>query len=238
MRKNKKKPEVPTVAAVVPAAGNATRMKGLDKLFLKLDDIPIIIHTLRVLNAHPQISEIILPTREDCIKPLWQLCQTFQISKVSQIIRGGKTRAESVLFGLREVRKDCKLVAIHDAARPFVTEKVISDAIEAAQKYSAAAPAVPIVDTVKEQSGGIVLKTLERDCLAAIQTPQVFDKELILSALSYTQQENIEITDDCSAVEAVGMRVVLTMGDPFNRKITTPEDLVIARAILEYRRNG
>lgn len=236
LRRRGKRERKPDVAAVVPAAGRATRMQGLDKLFLELDGVPVIIHTLRALSAHPEISEIVIPTREDCIAPLGSLCREFGLSKVSQIIRGGESRTESVLMGLRAVSKRCELVAIHDAARPFVTEKVISDAIAAARKYAAAAPAVPVTDTVKEQSGGIVIKTVDRDRLSAIQTPQVFDREMILAALSHVQSKNIPVTDDCSAAEAVGMRVVLTPGDVFNRKITTPEDMVFARAILEHRR--
>lgn len=237
LHKRWNKEQIPPVAAVVPAAGRATRMQGLDKLFLELDGVPIIIHTLRALSAHPEISEIVIPTREDCIASIASLCREFEIAKVSQIVRGGDTRTESVLLGLRAVSKRCPLVAIHDAARPFVTKRVISDAIAAARKYSAAAPAVPVTDTVKEQSGGIVVKTVDRDRLSAVQTPQIFDREMILAALSHVQSCGIPVTDDCSAAEAVGMRVVLTPGDPLNRKITTPEDFILASAILEHRRS-
>ena len=219
-------------AAIVPAAGMASRMRGLDKLFLTLNGVPVVIRTLRVLDAHPAIREIIIPTREDCIAPLEALCREYPIHTVKKIIRGGATRAESVLLGLRAASGRCRLAAIHDAARPFVSERVITQAIEAARQYSAAAPAVPVVDTVKEQCGGVVQRTLARDTLAAIQTPQVFDRELVLAAVSAAVASHAPITDDCSAVEMAGGRVVLTQGDPLNRKITTPEDLIFARAML------
>ena len=221
------------VAAVIPAAGNASRMKGTDKLFLELDGVPVIIRTLKVFENHPGISEIIVPTREDAVESVKELCVQYGITKAKKIICGGETRAHSVLNGIRAVDKKCKYVAIHDGARPFIDEKTISDTIAAAKKYHAAAPMVPIVDTVKEKDGCFTSKTVDRDSLCAIQTPQIFDRELILGALYNAVEKNLPITDDCSAVELIGGRIALTQGDVFNRKITTPEDIVFARAILE-----
>ena len=222
----------PCVAAVIPAAGSASRMRGIDKLFYELDGVPVIIHTLRRFEEHPEICEIVLPTRADSIGMLKELCERYGITKASKIIEGGATRTESVLCGVRAVSKSCKIVAIHDAARPFVSDRIITETIAAAKKCSAAAPGVPIVDTVKRKNGDKFSETVPRDELTAIQTPQIFDRELILGALSNAIQKNLAITDDCSALEAIGMPIALTEGDPFNRKITTPEDLIFAQAIL------
>ena len=223
------------VSAVIPAAGSASRMRGIDKLFLQLCDIPVVIHTLKAFEEHSDIYEIVIPTREDCIDALRTLCDEYNITKAKKIVCGGSTRTESVLCGLRAVDKKCAYVAIHDAARPFVSERIISETIAAAVKFSSAAPAVPIVDTVKEKDGAFTSKTVDRDSLCAIQTPQIFDRELILGALSNAVSKNLTITDDCSAVELIGGRIALTEGDVLNRKITTPEDLIYARAILESR---
>lgn len=220
---------------MIPAAGNASRMKGKDKLFLELDGVPVIIRTLKVFEKHPEIFEIVIPTRADAVEVLRELCVQYGITKATKIICGGETRAHSVLNGLRVVDKKCGYVAIHDGARPFVSDKIISDTIAAARKFYAAAPMVPIVDTVKEKDGSFTSKTIDRDSLCAIQTPQIFDRELILGALSNAVSKNLPITDDCSAVELIGGRIALTDGDVLNRKITTPEDLIFARAILESK---
>jgi len=223
------------IAAVIPAAGSASRMKGKDKIFLELEGVPVIIRTLMIFENHPEISEIVVPTREDAIPALIALCDEYKVTKATKIIAGGETRVHSVLNGLRVVDKKCGYVAIHDGARPFITPQIISDTIAAARKFHAAAPMIPIVDTVKELDGYFTSKTVDRDKLCAIQTPQIFDRELILGALYNAVEKSLPITDDCSAVELLGGKIALTQGDVFNRKITTPEDIVFARAILESK---
>lgn len=221
------------VSAVIPAAGSASRMQGIDKNFYELCGVPIIIRTLMKFEMHPEIDEIVIPTREDMIEELQTICAEYNITKLKAVVPGGKTRAESVLCGLRAVSKKCSIVAIHDAARPMVNSKIITDTINAAARFSAAAPYIPIVDTVKLKKDGFTDKTVDRDTLCAIQTPQVFDRELILGALSNAVEKNLPITDDCSAVELIGGRIALCEGDVLNRKITTREDLIFARTILE-----
>ncbi len=223
------------VSAVIPAAGSASRMKGKDKIFWELEGVPVIIRTLKIFQQHPEICEIVIPTRADAIDTLKALCEKYGITKATKIICGGETRAHSVLFGLRAVDKKCKYVAIHDGARPFVSERIITETIAAARKFSAAAPMVPIVDTVKVREEGFTSKTVDRDSLCAIQTPQIFDKDLILGAVSHAVEKALPITDDCSAVELIGGKIALTDGDVLNKKITTPEDLIFARAILESK---
>ena len=230
-RKKKKAPST-LCSAVVVAAGSSTRM-GTDKLMLTLGGIPVIVRTLKAVEAAPSVDEIILVTREDMMVPLSQLCQEFALTKVTKVIRGGKTRTESVRYGTLEASGDAQVIAIHDGARPLVTTEVIENAIAQALESGAAAPAVPVKDTIKVARNGVVESTPDRASLFAVQTPQVFEASLIRAALQKALDDGAELTDDCSAVERLGMRVVLTEGDVRNLKLTTPEDILTAEALLE-----
>lgn len=231
----RKRDRGPVCAAVVAAAGSSTRMGGQDKLLLPLGEQPVLARTLRALEACPRISEIVVVTRRENIVPIGQLCRDFGFEKVTRVIPGGATRTESVLNGVREVGDRADLVAIHDGARPLVTVELIDAVICRAREAYAAAPAVPVKDTVKVASGGIVERTPDRSTLFAVQTPQVFDRDLIQAALQAARDSGAEITDDCSAVELLGKQVSLTEGSYENLKITTPVDLVLAEAIWENR---
>ena len=230
-RKKKKAPGI-LCSAVVVAAGSSTRM-GTDKLMLTLGGIPVIVRTLKAVEAAPSVDEIILVTREDMMVPLSQLCQEFALTKVTKVIRGGKTRTESVRLGTLEASGDAQVIAIHDGARPLVTTEVIENAIAQALESGAAAPAVPVKDTIKVARKGIVESTPDRASLFAVQTPQIFEASLIRAALQKALDDGAELTDDCSAVERLGMKVVLTEGDVRNLKLTTPEDIITAEALLE-----
>ena len=230
-RKKKKAPGI-LCSAVVVAAGSSTRM-GTDKLMLTLGGIPVIVRTLKAVEAAPSVDEIILVTREDMMVPLSQLCQEFALTKVTKVIRGGKTRTESVRLGTLEASGDAQVIAIHDGARPLVTTEVIENAIAQALESGAAAPAVPVKDTIKVARKGIVESTPDRASLFAVQTPQVFEASLIRAALQKALDDGAKLTDDCSAVERLGMKVVLTEGNVRNLKLTTPEDILTAEALLE-----
>ena len=230
-RKKKKTPGI-LCSVVVVAAGSSTRM-GTDKLMLTLGGIPVIIRTLKAVEAAPSVDEIILVTREDMMVPLSQLCQEFALTKVTKVIRGGKTRTESVRLGTLEASGDAQVIAIHDGARPLVTTEVIESVIAQALESGAAAPAVPVKDTIKVARKGVVESTPDRASLFAVQTPQVFEASLIRAALQKALDDGAEMTDDCSAVERLGMKVVLTEGDVRNLKLTTPEDILTAEALLE-----
>ena len=233
-RKKKKAPGI-LCSAVVVAAGSSTRM-GTDKLMLTLGGIPVIVRTLKAVEAAPSVDEIILVTREDVMVPLSQLCQEFALTKVTKVIRGGKTRTESVRLGTLEASGDAQVIAIHDGARPLVTTEIIENAIAQALESGAAAPAVPVTDTIKvADENGIVRSTPERRTLFAVQTPQVFQAELLKAALQSALTCGAEITDDCSAVERLGKQVQLVSGDSENIKITRPMDLPMAEAILRAR---
>ena len=217
-------------SAVVPAAGSSTRMEGQDKLLLPLEEQPVLLHTLRALELCPYLAEIIVVTREDLIVPIGQLCRDAGLSKVRKVIVGGATRTHSVLAGLGELSSGAELVAIHDGARPLVSQEVLETVIFRAAECGAAAPAVPVKDTIKRARD-----TLERSELFAVQTPQVFQVDLIKAALVKALEDGAALTDDCGAVERLGIGVSLTQGDYCNLKITTPEDLAVAEALFAWR---
>ena len=217
--------------AVIVAAGTASRMGGIDKIMAPLGGEPVILRTVRAFQACDVIREIVIVTRPDLIDPIMDLCQG--LDKVQAVVCGGSSRPESVENGLSALSDKVKLVAIQDGARPLITWQVIDRTVRAAHTYGAAAPAVPVKDTIKEVRGGIVAKTPDRSALRAVQTPQVFDKALLQGALKKAAQKNIPITDDCSAVELMGASVRLVEGDERNLKITTPLDLKVAELLLE-----
>ena len=221
-------------SAVVPAAGSSTRM-GKDKLLLPLGEQPVLLHTLRALDACPYITEIVVVTREELIVPIGQLCRDAALEKVRKVIVGGATRSHSVLAGLGELSPDAELAAIHDGARPLVSQAVLEAVIRRASECGAAAPAVPVKDTIKRARDGLVTATLDRAELRAVQTPQVFQVDLIKTALQKALEDGAELTDDCAAVERLGIGVALTEGDYCNLKLTTPEDLTVAEALLAWR---
>ena len=217
--------------AVILAAGSASRMGGIDKVMAPLGGEPMIARTVRTFQECDAVSEIVIVTREDLILPITNLCKG--CDKVKAVVSGGKSRQESVGKGLNALGKDVKLAAVHDGARPLITWQLIDCCIRAANTYGAAAPAIPVKDTIKTVEGGIVVNTPERAKLRAVQTPQVFDIDLLKGALLKAYQDGAEVTDDCSAVERLGMKVKIVEGDEKNLKVTTPMDLKIAEMLLE-----
>lgn len=207
-------------------------MRGIDKTVAPIGGVPMILRTVRALASSSRIDEVLVVTREDLIAPITELCK--QEPKFAGAVCGGATRAESVKNGL--LAASGELVAIHDGARPFVSVEIIDDTIEAAQKFGAAAPAVPVRDTIKIAFDGTISSTPDRASLYAVQTPQVFYREEILDALQ--KAAHLPLTDDCSAMEAVGKRVVLTKGSDENIKITTPIDLAFGEVILKRRQEA
>lgn len=231
----KKEREEIVCTAVVPAAGSSSRMEGQDKLLLPLGDMPVLLHTLRALDACPLIHEIIVVTRGDLVVPVGELCREGAFSKVTKVVVGGATRTESVLCGIREARQDAGLIAIHDGARPLVDRQVLEEVLLRAAQCGAAAPAVPVKDTIKRARDGVIAGTPDRAELYAVQTPQVFEASLIKGALEKALADGEALTDDCAAVERLGVPVALTRGSYGNIKITTPEDLAVAEALMDWR---
>ncbi len=217
--------------AVIVAAGNASRMGGIDKVMASLEGEPMIVRTVRTFQQTDVIREIVVVTRQDLIVPIMDLCSG--MDKVKAVVVGGKDRAESVQLGLNALSDKVALAAVQDGARPLISWQVIDRTVRAANTYGAAAPAIPVKDTIKVVKGGVVETTPDRQTLQAVQTPQVFDFDMLRGALQKAKEENAQITDDCSAVERLGMTVKIVEGDERNIKVTTPMDLKIAEMLLE-----
>ena len=217
--------------AVIVAAGSASRMGGIDKVMAPLDGEPMIVKTVRAFQQCDAIREIVVVTRPDLIVPIMDLCAP--MDKVRAVVAGGSSRQASVSLGLNALSEKVKLAAIQDGARPFVTWQLIDRVVRAAHSFGAAAPAIPVKDTIKEVTGGVVKQTPDRSTLFAVQTPQVFDFDLLRAALKKAEQDEAQVTDDCSAVERMGMSVKIVEGDERNIKVTTPLDLKIAELLLE-----
>lgn len=231
----KQAPVQPFCSAIVVAAGSAKRMEGIDKVLCPLGGIPLLLHTLAPLQASEQVDEIVLVTREDLMVTVGTLCSQNGLTKVRRVVKGGEERMDSVLAGIQEADPSATLIAIQDGARPFLTVEVLEETIQAAAQRGAAAPAVPVKDTIKRVKDGVVVETLERSALMAVQTPQIFDADLIKGALTKAKQDQAVLTDDCAAVERIGFPVYLTQGREENIKITTPGDLLHGEVILAQR---
>lgn len=220
-----------TCGAVLVAAGSASRMGGIDKVMAPLGGMPMIVRTARAFQDCEAIKEIVIVTRQDLILPITGLCQG--MDKVKAVVVGGGSRQESVWLGLNALSKEVELAAVHDGARPLVSGALIDRVVRAAHSYGAAAPAIPVKDTIKVEQGGMIASTPDRSTLRAVQTPQVFDFDLLRGALQKAEKDGAAVTDDCSAVERLGMNIRLVEGEERNLKVTTPLDLKIAEMLLE-----
>lgn len=226
----------PYCTMIVPAAGTSQRMGGENKLFLSLDGTPVLTRTLQAIDSAELVDEIIVAAHADMLLQVADLCAQAGLHKKVRVIQGGASRTESVLAAALEVDPKTKLIAIHDGARPLVRPEMIDALIRSGEKTFAVAPAIPMTDTVKiADDNGLVRQTPDRSVMYCVQTPQVFQAELLKAALQSACNAGANITDDCSAVERLGKEVYLTDGDGENIKITTPLDMVIAKAILDKR---
>lgn len=224
------------VSVVVVAAGKGTRMKmDKKKQYLKINGERVLSRTLKAFDESDLIDEIILVVNGDeiffCKN---EIIEEANISKVHSIVAGGTDRQESVYNGLREVNPESSIVLIHDGARPFVDDEIITNCIDGAVEFGAVCAAVPVKDTIKTSDNkGFIEATPDRDTLWAVQTPQAFKLPLIFKAHEKALEDEYRGTDDAVLVERLGEKVKLVMGSYNNIKITTQEDLVFAEAIAE-----
>ncbi len=221
----------PFCSMVVVAAGDSSRM-GKDKMFIEIGGMPVIARTLLAFEKSEDVDEIIVVTREDLVEKCAALCIEYGIDKANKFLMGGSDRLHSALAGVTEASDESKLIGIHDGARPFVTGELITEVVRCADKFDAAAPAVPVNDTVKLVIDGVVETTPVRENVFAVQTPQVFLADVIKCALTSAIENEIIVTDDCSAVEEIGMPVHIVRGEVDNIKLTTPRDIELAEVIL------
>ena len=219
------------VGAVIVAAGYSSRMGGVDKVFAPINGKPVLARTISAFEAALSVDRIVLILNKDNLERGRRLAEAEGWQKVSAIILGGALRQDSVKAGLAKL-SDCRWLIIHDGARPLVTVELIEAGLRAAEETGGAVAAVPVTDTIKEETGGFITRTSPRGSLRAAQTPQIFRADIINEAYS---RPTGEVTDDASLVEALGYRVKLYPGDYRNIKITTPADLLYAEALWRGR---
>jgi 2-C-methyl-D-erythritol 4-phosphate cytidylyltransferase len=221
------------LSAIVVAAGQGKRLKGqVSKPLVKIGKLPVITYSLRVLEKHPAVDEIIVVANAKNQRPITKLIKSCSFKKVKRLVLGGCLRQDSVYQGLKAVSVNAEWVLIHDAARPFVDAKIITQVIRAAKKTGSAIAAVKPKATIKlSRDANLVKETLDRDNLWEVQTPQVFKTELILKA--YKKYAKERVTDDAALVERLGVDVAIVEASYRNIKITTPEDLLFAGLIAK-----
>lgn len=222
------------VTAIVPAAGSGRRLKAeVEKPYILLKRKPIIVHTLKRLSSSPLISEIILAVNNKYITLALDLIKKFKIKKIKAVVAGGKTRAQSVYNCLRYISESSDIVLIHDGVRPGIDNQLIAKVVKGAKQFKAAIVAIPVIATLKEVNSRLMVKTtLPRNKIWAVQTPQVFSKDLIVEAYAKAKSKRNKATDDAFLVEQLGRPVKIVEGTYLNIKITTKEDLILAKAIL------
>ncbi len=221
--------------AIILAGGAGKRMgASTNKQFLLLDNKPIIVHTLQTFEECRAVDGIYLVVNQKDLPIIQEeILETYRFNKVVKLVMGGRLRQDSVRNGLEAIEDPCDIVIIHDGARPFVTPAFIEKGIYLMEMFDAIIPALPMKDTVKVISKeGFVVKTLERDSLWHVQTPQTFKYELIMKAYREGMTKKLYGYDDATFLEYMGKKVKVIEGSPYNIKITTPEDLVMARGVL------
>ena len=223
--------------AIIPAAGAGRRMgSAVEKQFLHLRGIPILVHTLRVFDKSPEIDGIVLvvaPQQRLALES--EVLGTYPCEKLLRVVDGGPERQDSVANGLRATPPECDLVVVHDGVRPLVSIELLEAVVKVAHHYGAAIAAIPAGDTVKQAESKKVVATLERETIWLAQTPQVFRANLLRQAYEKAARDQVIVTDDAALVERIGAPVYLVHGSPENIKVTTPFDLVLAEAILAGR---
>lgn len=235
-KKNKKAEDGVYVSAVIVAAGSSQRMGGENKLLLPIGGAPVLVHTIAAFNAAPSVSEVIVVCREQDVSEYGRLREQYSLQKLATITIGGDSRTASARAGIAACNPQANYISIHDGARPFVSVEIIEKTIAAAIEYGAASPVVPIKDSVKKiDEKGFITCDIARDTIIAAQTPQIFEKSIICSALEKADQEGRTFTDECAAVEAFGILVYGTQGDYENIKITTQHDLLVGELIHQER---
>ena len=210
---------------------------GNDKILARLGELPVLARTLRPFQECDCVQEIVVVTTAEKLFEVSELCREYSIGKISKVVAGGKTRAESALVGVSEVSAKAELIAIHDGARPLVTEELIRRTVQTAVKKHAVVPAIRSTDTLKTAGeDGAILASVDRETTWRIQTPQVFKSDLIKGALTKAMNQGVPLTDDSSAMDLLGVTTYIVEGDEENIKLTKPLDLLLASAILRDRR--
>ena len=224
--------------ALVPAAGRGLRMGGsVPKQFLAIGGLPLVVHSLRVLQAAPSIDTIVLAVPQaDIAYCQAEIVKAHGFSKVTKVVAGGPERQDSVRLALAAVGNDAEIVLIHDAVRPFLTVQMVEDVVKAARQTGAAIIALPMRDTVKQvRADHVIERTVDRQPLWLAQTPQAFRMDWLQEAHRKAHDEGVVATDDAYLLEWMGRPVTVVEGSGENIKVTRPEDMIIGEAILASR---
>ena len=228
----KKIPSKKFCSMVVLAAGDSVRM-GKDKLTADINGRPAIVWTLKAIQGCVDVNEIVVVTKRDRLEELAAICGKYGIDKATKVVVGGKSRIESAWLGINAVSERARYTGIHDGARPLVSVQLVKGVIELAKETGAAVAAIPESDTIRQSERGVLTSSIDRQNVYRIQTPQVFSSELIRAAVFAALDRGEDFTDDSAAVQALGMNVHIAPGSVKNIKLTTVEDLDIARALLK-----
>lgn len=224
------------VSAIIPAAGSGIRIGGdTKKQYIHLHNKPILVRTIERLSSSRFISEILLVVPESDVEYCEnEIVSLYSLNKIKRVITGGKERQDSVHNGIEHISPDTDIIMVHDAVRPFISEKLIKKSIETAAECGSVVVAVPEKDTVKEATTeGLIIKTLQRQRLWRIQTPQVFRRDILVRAYDNAVKTGFLGTDESSLVEQIGEPVTIINGSYLNIKITAPEDILLAESIFK-----
>lgn len=224
------------LSAIIVAAGSSMRA-GFDKLFAQIGGQPVLQYSLAVFEQVGCVDEIVVVCRQAVTDPISKLIMPMK--KVRAVVRGGQRRQDSVAAGLKAVSKSADFVAVHDAARPLITPHEVERVFATAQKIGAAVLATPITDTIKlAGDDGVICGSIERENVFAMQTPQIFARQLLVDAYEHVAREARHITDEVSAVQNMGSKVAIVRAEDENMKITFASDMAVAELILEQRRTS
>ena len=224
-----------TASVIIVCAGNSTRMNGVNKILLPLGESNVIGNSLMAFEKCETITDIVVVCRECDEDSIKETAGKIGITKLHAFARGGETRQKSVMNGLRKISPDTELIAIHDGARPLVKPEHIEKTIKDASVFGGATLGVPVKDTIKIVHDGLIDDTPHRPSLYITQTPQVFKRRIYFEGVDFAAEHELDFTDDCQLIEAIGTKVCMTTGDYTNIKITTPEDIEIAEVLLKRK---
>lgn len=220
------------ISVIIAAAGNASRMNGINKITAGLCGVPVVVRSMQAFDGLEETLEIIVSAKEEDHELIKSLAEEYGIAKFVGCAAGGETRQQSVVNALKMVSRESTLVAVHDGARPLVSPDNIRRCIKDASVFGGAVLGVPVKDTIKVVDDGLITDTPDRRKLYITQTPQIFRKKIYFDGVNFAAEHELDFTDDCQLCEAVGAKVCMTPSDYRNIKITTPEDLAIAEAII------
>ncbi|NMD43712.1 MAG: 2-C-methyl-D-erythritol 4-phosphate cytidylyltransferase [Firmicutes bacterium] len=226
------------VAVLIAASGRGQRLGGkIKKQFLLLDGVPILARTLEVFVKHEAVNQIAVIVPEGELEPARKMIESFWTSEKISFVEGGKRRQDSIEQGLRILSRKAEMVCIHDGVRPFVSVELFEAVLEAAARCGGAVPVIPVTDTLKELSAdGMINRTIPRERVGRVQTPQIFHRDLIIEAYRKARLLGVEATDDSYLLELFGEAICTVPGDGANIKITDPLDLLFAEVILKRGR--